>query len=79
MANPEILTKIVFVLGLTNLVGLFLIFFSCRCGIMKYPKLSTSKTYMWFYKYHCYYWWFFLLSVLVHAILGLVVIGFPFN
>lgn len=75
-----VVVKLIFSLGIINLVAAALIFFSCRClpgsrlagGLMKYPA------YKHFYKYHCYIWWILLPSVVVHAILALSFFGVPF-
>ena len=77
--NPELATKIVYVLGWTNIIGLVLVLFSCRCIMnIKPEKLSNSKLYVKFYNYHCYYWWFFIISVLLHAIFAITAFGNPF-
>jgi hypothetical protein len=73
-------TRILFVLGIINLVTGLLIFFSCRClpgskigkGLMKHPW------YQKFFKLHCYIWWIFWASVVIHAILAMIYIGWPF-
>jgi hypothetical protein len=73
-------TRILFVLGIINLITGLLIFFSCRClpgsrigkGLMKRPW------YQKFFKLHCYIWWVFWVSVVVHAILAMIYIGWPF-
>jgi hypothetical protein len=70
---------VVFILGIINLVTGVLIFFSCRClpgsGIGK--RLMKYKWYQKYFKWHCYIWWIFWISVAVHAIIGLVYIGWP--
>lgn len=71
--------KIVYLLGWTNIIGLLLVLLSCRCIMsMKPEKLSSSKFYVKFYKYHCYYWWFFIISVAVHAVFAITALGNPF-
>lgn len=40
MLNPVLATRLVFFLGITNLVGLALVFFSCRC--LMGPKLAQT-------------------------------------
>jgi hypothetical protein len=72
--------RVLFILGIVNLVTGLLIFFSCRClpgsrlgkGLMKY------KWYQRFFKLHCYIWWVFWISVVVHAIFAIVYVGWPF-
>ncbi|MBT9159274.1 MAG: hypothetical protein AAGB97_04610 [Dehalococcoidia bacterium] len=77
MLESIIIVRLIFVLGILNLVTGALICFSCRCvpgaGIM--GKLVKSPAYKRFYKYHCYLWWVFWPSVLVHAILAILVFG----
>lgn len=77
--DPLVTAKIAYVLGWTNIIGLILVLFSCRCIMnLKAEKLSRSKIYTKFYKYHCYYWWFFIISVLVHAIVAISAYGNSF-
>jgi hypothetical protein len=73
--------KMVYVLGVTNVIGLLLVLLSCRCIPMigsLTAGLTKSKFYQSFYKYHCYYWMFFIISVILHAIVALLSFGFPF-
>lgn len=80
MAFNVISGKIVFVLGLANILGIFLVFFSCRClvGAGMFSRLMENRWYRGFYSKHCLFWWIFLLSVAAHAILSFYVFGFPF-
>ena len=77
--DPLIVSRLIFILGITNLVSGLLIFFSCRClpgsGIGR--KLMKQKVYQRFYKYHCYIWIVFWPSVMIHAILAIMVYGWP--
>jgi len=70
-------TKLAFVLGITNIIGIFLVLLSCRCIPGLAMRLTQNQKYMSFYRYHCYYWWFFLGSVAMHAILAIVAFGIP--
>ena len=78
--DPILGAKIVFVLGITNIIALFLVFFSCRCliGLNFVKKMWKYKWYQKFYNSHCYFWWFFFLSVLTHATLAILIFGNPF-
>ena len=77
--NPLVAIKIAYVLGWANIIGLALVLLSCRCIMgLKPSSLSKSNLYMWFYKYHCYYWWFFIASVILHAIMAIAGVGNPF-
>jgi len=75
----SIAPRLIFILGIVNLVFGFIIFFSCRCipswkltgSLMKYAA------YRQFFKYHCYIWWIFWPSVIVHAIFAIVFFGVP--
>lgn len=79
LIDPALGAKLVFILGITNLVGMFLVLFSCRCILGWQPKfLQASRRYMKFYAYHCWYWRFFLLSVFLHAVLAITSFGRQF-
>jgi len=75
-----VVARLIFILGIVNILGVMLIFFSCRCissgallrKMMKYPA------YQRFFGYHCYIWWILWLSVIVHALLAMVFFGIPF-
>lgn len=71
--------RIIFVLGIINLVSGVMVYFSCRClpgsGIGK--RLMKYKWFQKYYKWHCYIWWVFWGSVIIHAVFGLVYIGWP--
>lgn len=77
---PATITRLVFIFGITNLVAVLVIFFTCRCipmwklthGIMK------QKWYQSFYKFHCYLWWILFGSIVIHIILAFSLVGFPF-
>jgi hypothetical protein len=71
--------KLVYVLGITNIIGLLLILLSCRCtaGRRIVGRLWRYGWYKKFYNKHCYYWWFFIASVLLHTATALLVFGSP--
>ncbi len=73
--------QIIFILGITNLVGALLVVLTCRCipalSIVR-GKLMQHKAYQRFYRYHCYYWWLFWASVVAHAIFAIQRVGVPF-
>lgn len=81
LVDPGLGVKIMFLLGLTNLISMFLVFFSCRCmvGINFVNKMFKYKCYQKYYSKHCYYWWIFFTSVILHVILGFLVFGIPFK
>lgn len=80
MLNPLFQAKLVYVLGITNLLGLFLVFFSCRC--LMGPRLAKFMlkipSYQKFYQTHCWWWYLFFISVAAHALLAISVYGSPF-
>ena len=73
-------TRVIFSLGMVNLVSGLLIFFSCRClpGSRLGKRLVKFKWYQRFFKLHCYIWWVFWTSVVVHAVFAIIYIGWPF-
>jgi hypothetical protein len=72
--------KIIFIFAITNLILGVLVFFTCRCfpGINITKPFLHNHIYMRFYKFHCYLWLFFVISVLVHAVFALGFMGIPF-
>jgi hypothetical protein len=73
--------KLVFVLGIVNLVSVILILFTCRClpGLKIFSgKLMQNPFYKQIFKYHCYLWWIFGISVIVHAVFAIGSYGVPF-
>jgi len=78
--NTIIAIRIMFVLGIVNLLTGLSIFFSCRClpGSRFGKRLMKYNWYQKFFKWHCYIWWIFWISVVIHAILAIIYIGWPF-
>jgi hypothetical protein len=64
---------IILAFSITNIVLGILVFFTCRCmpGFQFSRGLMHNKTYLKFYKYHCYLWLFFLVSVMIHAVFAI--------
>ncbi len=79
MFNTLIATRVIIILGIANLVTGALIFLSCRClhGSKLGSWLTKYQAYQRFYKYHCYMWRVFWPSVMIHAILVAVFLGWP--
>jgi len=71
--------RTIFILAIVNLATGAAIFFSCRCisGIAWGPRLMQVGWFRRFYRFHCYIWWVFWVSVIVHAVLGLLFFGWP--
>ena len=74
------MAQLVYILGIINLVGLILIFFSCRCLVGKraFNFLNRFSWYQKFYRSHCWWWYVFFASVFLHAVLAMMVYGNPF-
>jgi hypothetical protein len=72
--------RLVFILGITNLVTGGLVLLSCRCipGSKVTGNLMKYQAYKRFYRYHCYIWWVFLISVAVHAVFAIGFYGVHF-
>ncbi len=78
----QVATRIVFVLGIVNLVTLSLIYLTCRCipgsKIARITgNLMQYSAYKRFFGYHCYFWWILWISVITHALLGISLLGIP--
>ena len=71
--------RVIFILGMLNLLTGLLVFFSCRClpGSKIGAVLMQKPLYKSFYKWHCHIWKVFWPSVIVHTILALVFFGWP--
>jgi hypothetical protein len=72
-------TRVIFTLGIINLVTGLLIFFSCRClpGSRIGKGLMKQRWYQRYFKIHCYIWWIFWGSVVVHAVFAIIYFGWP--
>jgi len=80
MALQNIALELVFIFGITNIIFLLLVYFSCRCmgGAKVTQKLFSKVWYQKFYSKHCYFWWGFFLSVILHTALAFYLFGIPF-
>ncbi len=72
--------KIVFALGIMNLLTGLTLYFSCRCfPVGKVGKQMMQKEWFKkFYKYHCAIWKIFWTSVIIHVALAIAVFRIPF-
>ena len=71
--------QVMHIAGILNIVFLILVLISCRCiGSWGLGKLFNSNKFQKFYKYHCWYWYGFIISVLVHTITAFYIFGWPF-
>ena len=71
--------RLLIILGVVNLVTGLLIFFSCRClpGSRWGSRMMRYAAYRRFFSYHCYIWRVFWPSVMVHALLAVLALGWP--
>ena len=79
LIDPATGIRLIYILGITNIIGIILVLFSCRC-ILGVRVANRIIKYSWgkiFYKYHCLYWWLFIISVILHTILAFVYLGNP--
>jgi hypothetical protein len=72
--------RIIFVLGITNILFLVLVFFSCRClgGARLLGRLFKHKRFLKFYSKHCWFWWGFYISVIIHTVVAFLIFPIPF-
>ncbi|MEJ2738352.1 MAG: hypothetical protein P8105_00665 [Dehalococcoidia bacterium] len=80
MFNTAAIAKLIFALGIVNVVTGTLLFLSCRCipGLKISGDIMKVAAYKRFYKYHCYLWWILWPSVIIHAVIAFLYFGFPF-
>ncbi|MBM2824423.1 MAG: hypothetical protein HW402_87 [Dehalococcoidales bacterium] len=79
MPSLLLVTRLIIILGVINLVTGLMIFLSCRClaGAKIGKWLMKYQTYRSFYKYHCLLWKIFWPSVMIHAIMVMIFLGWP--
>jgi hypothetical protein len=79
--NSIVTLRMVFILGIFQCLVALAILLSCRCvsGFKPAARLTKSAAFRRFFKYHCYYWWLFWISVAVHVFLALGINGNPFR
>lgn len=77
--DPLVVTRLIIILGIINVTAGLLIFFSCRClpGAKIGTWLMKHQSYQRYYKYHCYIWRVFWTSVISHALLTIIFLGWP--
>ena len=80
MIDPLVAIRLIFILGILNLVTGLAVFLTCRClpGSKIGARLMRWQWYKRFFRYHCYVWYVFWPSVVVHAVLGITYFGWPF-
>lgn len=72
--------RLLFILGIINVVGMVCVFLSCRClvGNSLFNALMKHEWYKKFYNFHCWFWRIFFASVLLHVIVAFLLFGNPF-
>lgn len=78
--NPLADAQVSFATGIVNIVALLLVLATCRCAPVRLPEpVRRMNSYQVLLKYHCWYWWVFLLSVILHAVFAVSAFGVPFG
>jgi len=77
--HSAVTAKLIFYLGILNLIALVFLFITCRCLPMSRvgKNLMTNRYYKKLYKYHCYLWYILGISVIIHASLAIIFYGIP--
>ena len=72
--------RLIFFLGMLNIVSGVAVLITCRCiGVSSISgRLMRYSWFQRFYSLHCYIWWIFWISVIIHAIFAIGVSGIPF-
>ena len=72
--------QVIFIAGVTNLIFLVLVLLTCRCiGMWRLTgRLMKNSSFLKIYNYHCWFWYAFIASVLVHTIVAFTQFGWPF-
>jgi hypothetical protein len=71
--------KIIFILGIVNILTAFFIFGSCRCvsGSKINRRITKARWYKHIFNLHCHIWKVFWPSVIIHAFLAIMYFGWP--
>lgn len=80
MLNPMLAARLVFILGITNLLIVLSIFVSCRCilGSAAGARLMKMGWYAGLCRHHCHLWYLLGVSITLHIIVAASLLGFPF-
>jgi hypothetical protein len=80
MFQVIIVGKIIFILGIVNIILVLMLFFSCRYihQLPFGPALMKKPAFQKFFNIHHYIWWVFLVAVIAHGILAIGYFGVPF-
>ena len=80
MLTAVMMSRIVFITALINLVSFLLVLLSCRC-VNTWKLTAWLNRYGWFkrfFKWHCFLWYIFLPSMIIHIIFAFMIAGIPF-
>jgi len=71
------LAQVIKILGVLNITMATLLFSSCRCipASKLFRNIMDRPAYKSYFKYHCYIWYVFWPSVIVHAAIAFTVFG----
>jgi len=71
--HSQIARDIILIFAVCNILLGLLVFFTCRClpGFKFARSLMQNNNYLNWYKFHCYLWLLFLISVMIHAIFAI--------
>ncbi len=80
MLDALLATRLVFILGITNLLLVSSIFVSCRCilGSAAGARLMKMGWYASLSRHHCHLWYLLGVSMTLHIIIAVYLLGFPF-
>jgi len=69
-----------FITGILNIIFIILIALTCRCiGMNSLTNgLMKKKWFIKLYNVHCFYWYGFFISVIIHSVVGFYLFGNPF-
>lgn len=80
LIQTDLGAKLIYILGIINVISIILIFISCRClaGANLVHRMMNYAWYRKFHLWHCHYWWIFFVSVILHTLLVFYLFGNPF-
>ena len=79
MISNAVELKLIYILGITNIISILLVLFTCRCvpAWKLTRRLMAYKWYQRFFKYHYYLWLILGISVIAHMVFAISLMGFP--
>lgn len=72
--------QVLIIAGYLNILFMILVLLTCRCiGFWRLTKgLMKYRWYQKLYSKHCYFWYGFFISVLIHTLTAFSLFGFGF-